>query len=110
VALCLVFLPSVAMWVFDGPLPADEWPFALLWGAIFALPFGYLALATRAWIPWAITGLLTACVWGALIAAVLISVREQPGVNFYLVPFMLAAPIVITVAAAAAVHHTKKRP
>lgn len=98
------------MSVFVEPLPGEEWPFALFWGVILALPFGYLALATKAWMPWVVTIILTACIWGALIATVIVSVREQPGVNFGIVLLMLAAPIIITAGAAAAVHFTKGRP
>jgi hypothetical protein len=94
------------MSVYGPSLPGEEWPFALLWGAVFALPFGYLALATRRWKPWVFTGFLTACIWGALF---FITARGEPGVNFGIVLLMLAAPILITVAAAAVVHATSEQ-
>ena len=104
-ALCLALLPGIAGAIIR-PSPAEEWPFDLFWGVIFALPFGYLALATRRWVPWVFTAILTVCIWGALI---IVTVRGEPGVNFGIALLMLAAPIVITAAAATAVYVTSKR-
>jgi hypothetical protein len=96
VALGLVLVPAIALSVFGPGLPGEEWPFAIFWGVIFAVPFGYLALATRKWRPWVFTAFLTICVWGALI---FITARGAPGVGFGIVLLMLAAPILITVGA-----------
>ncbi|HUG45021.1 MAG TPA: hypothetical protein VMK31_00730 [Sphingomicrobium sp.] len=104
-AITLVLLPGVAMSVLGQTLPAEEWPFALFWGVIFALPFAYLALATSAWQPWVLTAILSACIWGALMAAV---AREEAGVSLWLVLFMVAAPVAITAGAALAVHFTQR--
>ena len=108
--LALVLVPGVATSVLGETLPAEEWPFALFWGVVFALPFAYLTLAARAWLPWVLTAILTACIWGALVAAVVITTREEPGVNFWIVLIMLAAPAVITAGAATAVHLTQRDP
>jgi hypothetical protein len=95
--------PAGAMSAFSATLPVVEWPFALFLGVIFALPFGYLALATRKWGPWVFTALLTACIWGAF---VFMTASGEPGVNFGIGFLMLAVPVLITALAAGAVHMT----
>lgn len=96
VALGLVLVPAAALSVFGPGLPGEEWPFAIFWGVIFALPFGYLALATRRWKPWVFTAFLTVCIWGAII---FMTARGAPGVSIGVGFLMLAAPILIIVGA-----------
>jgi hypothetical protein len=100
VALALVFLPGVVLSVLTGPLPGEEWPFALFYGLLLAVPFAYLALdGTRHWLPWLVATLLTALSWGALSASVISSARDQTGANIGMGLLMLASPVVITVGA-----------
>jgi hypothetical protein len=106
VALALVFLPGVVVSMFAGPIPAEEWPFALLYGLLLAAPFAYLGLdGTKDWLPWLVAVLLTALFWGALAASVIISAREQSGVNIGMGMAMLASPFVTTLGTWAANRH-----
>jgi hypothetical protein len=78
-------------------------------GVFFALPFGYLALeGAKAWFPWVVAIGLTGCFWGVIIASAVISARNESGVNFGMIPVMFASPIVVTVAAWAAVRSSKR--
>lgn len=100
VAVALVFLPGVLLSVLTGPLPGAEWPVALFFGLLVAVPFAYLALSgTTAWLPWVVTTLLTVLFWGASATSVLISARHQTGLNVWIVVVMFASPFVITFAA-----------
>ena len=78
-------------------MPGEEWPFALFWGLLLALPFAYLGIeGTKDWLPWTVAAGLTILIWGAFVASVVLS---SPGVNFGTALAMFAAPIVITAAA-----------
>jgi len=96
-ALALIFLPTVVITLWDGPLPSEEWPFELFYGVLLALPFGYLALdGTKKWLPWVVAHVLTALFWGALIVSTVISAEDQTGVNFRMGLVMLTSPFVTT--------------
>jgi hypothetical protein len=108
VAFVLVFVPGAVVSVL-GQMPGEEWPFALFYGVLLAAPFAYLGVeGTKAWIPWLVVVALTACFWGALIASVIISVRDQSGVNFGMALVMLASPFIVTVGAWFAVQAAKR--
>lgn len=96
-ALALIFLPAIIATLSVGSLPSAEWPFALFEGVLVALPFGYLAMdGAKNWLPWLIAIVLTALFWGAVEVSAVISARDQTGVNFGMLPVMLASPFVIT--------------
>jgi hypothetical protein len=81
-------------------MPGEEWPFALFYGLLLAIPFGYLALdGTRDWLPWSVAIALTALFWGALIVSVIVSLRDHSGVNFGMGLVMLASPFITTLGA-----------
>ena len=108
-ALALVLIPAVAAFSLGVPL-SEEWPFALFFGLLLAAPFGYLALeGTKAWLPWAVAVVLSACFWGALSASIIISARDQTGVNFGMGLVMLGSPFVVTGGAWLALQSTKRR-
>ena len=108
VAFALVFVPGFVASLLGG-MPSEEWPFALFYGGLLALPFAYLGLeGTKAWFPWIVAIVLTACFWSALIASVVVSVRDQSGVNFGMGLVMLASPFVVTAGAWWAVQATKR--
>ena len=110
IALALAVTPIlvIAVWP-HGLVLSEEWPFALFWGVVLAIPFAYLGLeGTKAWFPWIVAVALTACFWGALIASVIMSVRDRSGVNFGMVLVMLASPFVVTVGAWFAVQATRR--
>ena len=96
VAGVLLLAPGLVASNLTG-MPGGEWPFALFWGLLLALPFAYLGInGTNDWVPWTVTVGLTILFWGAFVASVVLS---SPGVNFGTAFAMLAVPIVITVAA-----------
>jgi hypothetical protein len=100
VALALILLPGVVAMVWSGPLPSEELPYALLYGLLLAIPFGYLALdGTRDWRPWFVAIVFTALFWSAFIGSAIIGTRDQSGVNFGMGMVMLASPFVTTLAA-----------
>ena len=108
VAFALLFVPGVVVSLL-GHMPGEEWPFELFYGVLLAIPFAYLGLeGTKAWFPWIVAATLTACFWGALIASVIISVRDRSGVNFGMGLVMLASPFVVTAAAWFAVQATRR--
>ena len=82
----------------------------LMLGVLFTLPFGYLALeGTKAWFPWVVAIVLTGFFWGVLILSVVDGARNSSGVNFEMIPVLLASPILITCSAWAAVRWSKRR-
>lgn len=100
IAVALVFVPAVAVSLLSGPLPGEEWLFALFFGLLLALPFAYLGLSgTRDWLPWIVVIVLTALFWGAFTTSVILSARSQTGVNMAMGLVMLAAPFVTTMGA-----------
>ena len=100
VAIALILLPGLAAMVWSGPLLGEELPYALFYGLLLAIPFGYLALdGTRHWLPWFVAVAMTVGFWGALIGSAIISAREQSGVNFGMGLVMLASPILTTLSA-----------
>lgn len=106
VAISLVFMPGAAVSMMAETLPGEEWPFALLFGLFLAAPFAYLGLdGTKDWFPWLVAVLLTALFWGALAVSVIISARDQSGVNIGMGLAMLASPFVTTLATWAANRH-----
>jgi hypothetical protein len=69
IALALLFAPMlvVAAWP-HGLVLSEEWPFLLLTGLLFALPFGFLALdGTKDWLPWSVAAFLNLGCWGLLL-------------------------------------------
>lgn len=98
-ALALILVPGIVSSVLRGPV-GEDWPFALFYGFLLAVPFAYLGLdGTRDRIPWLVAVVLSCLFWGALIVSVIVSAREQSGVNFGMGLVMLASPFVITAAA-----------
>ncbi len=99
-ALALIFAPAIAVTLWVGQLPGEEWPFALFYGVLLALPFGYLALdGTKNRLPLLVVIVLTALFWGALIVSTVNGARDQTGVNFGMGLIMLASPLVTTLGA-----------
>jgi hypothetical protein len=108
-SVALIFVPGVVGFWFDR-LTGEDWPFALFYGLLFALPFGYLALeGVRAWLPWVVAAVATACFWGALIASVVSGMRDNTGVDFGMGLLMLASPFVVTACAWIAVQVARHR-
>ncbi|WP_395622240.1 hypothetical protein [Sphingomonas daechungensis] len=109
IALALILVPGIVSSVLRGPV-GEDWPFAILYGVLLAVPFGYLALeGARNWMPWIVAIALTACFWGALIGSSIFSARHHTGVYFGMGLVMLASPIIVTFSAWAAVRSTKDR-
>ena len=108
-ALALGLLPAVLAYWLEGSIPAEEWVWLLLLGLFLALPFGYLALeGTKASLPWVVAIGLTGCFWGVLIVDAVVSARNASGVNFGMIPLLFSSPIVVTLAAWAAVRLSKR--
>jgi hypothetical protein len=107
-SIALLIVPGLVAFSFDH-LTGEDWPFALFYGVLFAFPFGYLALeGIKAWLPWVVAIVTTACFWGALIVSILMSVRDKSGVNFGMGLLMLASPLIVTACAWVAVQVVRR--
>ena len=93
-ALVFAFVPlTLTLIVLRGRLAGEDWFFALLYGLLYAMPFGYLGLEGRRQVlPWAAALLLTAAVWLAFFLAH----QRGEGVNFLVGALTFVAPFCVT--------------
>lgn len=108
VALALFLLPGFAELAYTGP---HSWDFALLRGAVIAIPFAYLGLrGTAARRPWLITIGLTFGIW-ATSFAILAVTPESPGIlgiETLLGLVILVSPVFVIAVARSSMQSTKR--
>jgi hypothetical protein len=92
------------------PVAFEEWPIFAFQVLLASAPFAALAFrGIRSSLPWLVALILTAAVWCAYFASVLIAVRDETGAPIGMGMILTVSPFVIAAAALFANRLTRKR-